>query len=172
MLSLLVAGPCSVCNQPEGHVCADCSFHLKQLQLYCVKCLHQHCDHQHEHHDFHNTGTLQLLSVLCIETSHYVCFTRITGSGKDEWVFFDSMAERQGNDNDTDIFIALCLVQSLTDSGYNLPKVTRCTDQLKKYVYGKKNISKTSSKELPELARRFVQDAYLCIYVDHNRIMY
>ena len=46
--------------------------------------------------DDFDTGTLQLLSVLCIETSHYVCFTRITGSGKDEWVFFDSMAERQG----------------------------------------------------------------------------
>jgi len=38
-------------------------------------------------------GTLQLLSVLCIETSHYVCFTRIMGSERDEWVFFDSMAE-------------------------------------------------------------------------------
>ena len=25
-----------------------------------------------------------------------MCFTRIAGSGKDEWVFFDSMAERTG----------------------------------------------------------------------------
>jgi len=41
-------------------------------------------------------GTLQLLSVLCIETSHYVCFTRIMEPEKDEWVFFDSMAERPG----------------------------------------------------------------------------
>ena len=48
----------------------------------------------------------QLLSVLCIETSHYVCFTRITGSsGKDEWVFFDSMAERQGNNASSYIYM-------------------------------------------------------------------
>ena len=39
---------------------------------------------------------LKLISVICIETSHYVCFTRITGSGDDQWLFFDSMAERQG----------------------------------------------------------------------------
>ena len=36
---------------------------------------------------------LQLLSVLCIETSHYVCFTKAT---RNDWVFFDSMAERLG----------------------------------------------------------------------------
>lgn len=37
-------------------------------------------------------------SVLCIETSHYVCFTRIMEPSRDEWVFFDSMAfERPGN---------------------------------------------------------------------------
>ena len=35
---------------------------------------------------------LQLLSVICIETSHYVCFTR-TG---DHWLFMDSMADRVG----------------------------------------------------------------------------
>ena len=43
-----------------------------------------------------DVGRLQLLSVICIETSHYVCFTKPGGSGADEWVFFDSMAERPG----------------------------------------------------------------------------
>ena len=70
---------------------------MNQMWFYCSTCSPQwhqnYCDHRHEL-DF-DVGTLQLLSVLCIETSHYVCFTRITGSGKDEWVFFDSMAERQ-----------------------------------------------------------------------------
>ena len=85
-----------------GFVCNDCSHQRNQMQCYCSTCsLHwhqNHCDHIHElynNNDF-DTGILQLLCVLCIETSHYVCFTRITGSGKDEWVFFDSMAERQG----------------------------------------------------------------------------
>ena len=88
MLSFLVAGSCSIYNQPEGYVSTQydtCSSHQ-----------HQNCDHNFQDPDLHNTGTLQLLSVLCIETSHYVCFTRIIRSGKDEWVFFDSMAERQG----------------------------------------------------------------------------
>ena len=102
----LVAGLCSVCQQQTGYVCNNCSrCQKRELQFYCNTCSaqwHQNsCDHKHElnNSDF-DTGTLQLLSVLCIETSHYVCFTRIIGSsGKDEWVFFDSMAERQGNNN-------------------------------------------------------------------------
>ena len=103
VLSLLVVGPCSSCNQQDGYVCVDCSIEQRQLYYYCTKCsLHQHqirYDHKHDLSNVHTSRTLQLLSVLCIETSHYVCFTRITGSsGKDEWVFFDSMAERQGKD--------------------------------------------------------------------------
>ena len=39
---------------------------------------------------------MELFSVVCIKTSHYVTFTKC-GSGVDEkWVFFDSMADRQG----------------------------------------------------------------------------
>ena len=94
-----------MCQRQTGYVCNDCSRRQEhQLQFYCSNCsLKRHqksCDHKHElnNNDF-DTGTLHLLSVLCIETSHYVCFTRITGSGKDEWVFFDSMAERQGNND-------------------------------------------------------------------------
>ena len=84
-----------------GHVCNDCSNQTNEMQFFCSTCStrwHQYyCNHQHfVHTDDSDTVTLQLLSVLCVETSHYVCFTRITGSGKDEWVFFDSMAERQG----------------------------------------------------------------------------
>ena len=59
-----------------------------------------------------------------------------------------------------------------TDNGYNLPKVTHCTDQLQEYVYGKKDIGKILSKSLPELVRRFVEDVYLCIYIDHDGVMY
>ena len=33
---------------------------------------------------------MDLLSVICIETSHYVCFTRC----EDRWLFHDSMADR------------------------------------------------------------------------------
>ena len=88
-----------MCNIRVGYICYHCRNQQNSQKFYCGTCSlrwHQnYCDHIHEVNDF-DTGTLQLLSVLCIETSHYVCFTRITGSGKDEWVFFDSMAERQG----------------------------------------------------------------------------
>ena len=40
--------------------------------------------------DATNFSKMQLLSVICIETSHYVCYTR---SG-DKWLFHDSMADR------------------------------------------------------------------------------
>ena len=40
--------------------------------------------------DATNFSKMELLSVICIETSHYVCYTR---SG-DKWLFHDSMADR------------------------------------------------------------------------------
>lgn len=41
--------------------------------------------------------TLKLFAVLCIDTSHYVAFTRTGFSEQNtHWLLFDSMAERQG----------------------------------------------------------------------------
>ena len=92
---LFPAGQCYVCQHQVGYVCNDCSNQRNQIQFYCSTCSplwHQNfCNHKHVL-DF-DTAKLQLLSVLCVKAGHYVCFTRI----KDEWVFFDSMAERQGN---------------------------------------------------------------------------
>ena len=119
-----VAGLCSTCNQHDGFVCIDCSIGFKQLCYYCTKCSwHQHqINHEHKHDlsDVHTGRTLQLLSVLCIETSHYVCFTRITGSsGKDEWVFFDSMAERQGKDNHNSIAYSSTIIAFYNENYIN-----------------------------------------------------
>ena len=88
-------------------MCTDCS-QLKYIKkdvtpYFCKECSilwHSHPERQ-SHKPVARSGTpdshpLELLSVLCIGTSHYVCFTRITGSGKDQWVFFDSMATRTG----------------------------------------------------------------------------
>ena len=59
-----------------------------------------------------------------------------------------------------------------TDDVHNLPQVTSCTTELNDWVYGTKDLARYTSKELPTLVRRFVEDAYLCIYVDHDGIMY
>lgn len=42
-----------------------------------------------------NREKLQLLAVLCIETSHYVSFVKY-GPRPDQWLFYDSMADREG----------------------------------------------------------------------------
>lgn len=63
----------------------------------CSKSWHSHPSRANGEHNMEDTSVkLKLVSVICIETSHYVCFTRVTGSGNDQWLFFDSMAERQG----------------------------------------------------------------------------
>lgn len=55
---------------------------------------------------------MELFAVVCIETSHYVAFTRC-GSGADAtWCFFDSMADRKGKC----IFVESLITASLCPS--------------------------------------------------------
>lgn len=39
---------------------------------------------------------MELFAVVCIQTSHYVAFVK-TETEPTHWVFFDSMADRDGN---------------------------------------------------------------------------
>ena len=41
---------------------------------------------------------MELVAVVCIETSHYVSFVRCGDSPRAPWGFFDSMADRQGKE--------------------------------------------------------------------------
>ena len=50
--------------------------------------------------------------------------------------------------------------------------MTHCTDQLQEFVYGDKDIGNIPTKDLPELVRQFVEDAYLCICIDQDGVMY
>ena len=81
--------------------------------------------------------------------SHYVSFVKC-GSGKNApWVFFDSMADRMGE-----------------QSGYNIPEVQFCPD-LNKWLsseYQKEIIKREDDKDLPENIRRLLCDAYMCMY--------
>ena len=46
---------------------------------------------------FSSRKMMELFAVVCIETSHYVAFVK-AGTGSDaQWIFFDSMADREGN---------------------------------------------------------------------------
>ena len=108
-----------MCGRIGKWKCSHCDDvnSTKPIQLYfCTDCngvWHNHPSrkkHTPVPVNVNEIGRLQLLSVLCIETSHYVCFTRIMGSEKDEWVFFDSMAERPGKKHIIEIVIKQGLV--------------------------------------------------------------
>ena len=79
--------------------CAECveSFVVQNPVVYsCDRC--DEMAHSHKDRTKHKKERctevcveMQLLSVICIETSHYVCFTR---DMKGRWIFSDSMANR------------------------------------------------------------------------------
>ena len=60
----------------------------------------------------------------------------------------------------------------LLDDMYNIPEVRECTRELRRDVYDNMELATTPMNKLDELARRFVRDAYLCIYADPQEIMY
>lgn len=103
-----LAESCFICGGIGKWKCLHCSDgkSTESMQLYfCTGCNDiwhkhprrvKHVPELNKENGVKEIGRLQLLSVLCIETSHYVCFTRIMGPEKDDWVFFDSMAERPG----------------------------------------------------------------------------
>lgn len=68
---------------------------------FCEECcakVHSHSARKTSHNpelcremnELRSLSDLDLVSVICIETSHYVCFTR----KENQWIFFDSMANR------------------------------------------------------------------------------
>lgn len=92
---------------------------------------------------------MDLFAVLCIETSHYVCFVKCGQELDSPWCFFDSMADRRGEQN-----------------GYNIPEVLLfdefafwTSESGTSYLLNHKD-----DKLLPEMARRLICDAYLCFY--------
>ena len=94
---------CFICAKSAWNKCSECtSDFVAELTFIsfcdgCSKLVHSNpsrrnhkvmkCD---EELDIGSLTELDLLSVICIETSHYVCFSR----ADDKWIFFDSMANR------------------------------------------------------------------------------
>ena len=93
------------CGEPSSQKCSDCSSELPPafdgFVYFCSTCaLRTHTKKSRKDHKLQDAidtdrldlYKLDLLSVICIETSHYVCFTRDSNTGT--WIFFDSMANR------------------------------------------------------------------------------
>ena len=94
---------CIICGERSTRKCLDCSKGFLQYKqpdgyvYFCTECstrAHKRKDRKDHKVEDASTElyTLDLLSVICIETSHYVCFTRDLNT--ETWIFFDSMANR------------------------------------------------------------------------------
>ena len=101
--SLSTVDKCFICGDAAWNECRECSsdFVTKDVVYFCEHCserAHGKITTRSEHEvtevtpDPGGINELDLLSVICIETSHYICFTR----SEERWVFFDSMASRVG----------------------------------------------------------------------------
>ena len=99
---------------------------------------------------------MELFAVVCIETSHYVSFVRCGDSPRAPWCFFDSMADRRGEQN-----------------GYNIPELTAAAEIDKLMSEGwAEELRSNPSLPLGDQAKRLVSDAYMCFYQSPDVKMY
>ncbi|XP_039278937.1 ubiquitin carboxyl-terminal hydrolase CYLD-like [Nilaparvata lugens] len=169
---------CTVCGELARFECKQCYNQCDEgLQSisFCERCL----DKAHSHHDRTNhrwrplavppefdnlspdlLGTIprlymELFAVVCIETSHYVAFVKCGPGPEAPWCFFDSMADRKGEQN-----------------GYNIPEMVACPNL--PYWLSEKGAhhSVKDDRQLPEHEKRLLCDAYMCMYQSSEVMMY
>ncbi|XP_034942226.1 ubiquitin carboxyl-terminal hydrolase CYLD [Chelonus insularis] len=169
---------CTVCGKLAEYECKECygqcGVGLESI-AFCAPCLEK--AHRHERRTNHEPRKLivpaefiaiqehcsvprlylELSAVVCIETSHYVSFVKCGSGSEAPWCFFDSMADRKGEQN-----------------GYNIPEMVPCPN----FPYwlseeGANYLSElTDDRQLPEHAKRLLCDAYMCMYQSPDVMMY
>ncbi|RZF37403.1 hypothetical protein LSTR_LSTR011680 [Laodelphax striatellus] len=169
---------CTVCGELAQFECKQCYNQCDEgLQSisFCATCLHKAHSHQErtnhswrpldvppEFHNFphHIPGNIprlymELFAVVCIETSHYVAFVKCGPGPEAPWCFFDSMADRKGEQN-----------------GYNIPEMVPCPNL--PYWLSEKGAhhSVKDDRQLPEHEKRLLCDAYMCMYQSSEVMMY
>ncbi|KAM9335314.1 ubiquitin carboxyl-terminal hydrolase CYLD [Symphorus nematophorus] len=158
---------CSICQAVAEWECLQCYEDLDitpgRLKQYCQTCNTQ--VHSHRKRASHGpvkvvipgggpwTGPLHctrqrmsLFAVTCIETSHYVSFVK-HGPLATDWLFFDSMADREGGEN-----------------GFNIPQVKACPEVGRYLSLSEEELSRVDPASLREPARRLLCDSYMCLY--------
>ncbi|XP_071959312.1 uncharacterized protein [Antedon mediterranea] len=164
--------PCIVCGKLASLECRECSSAKlggEQIAGYCEDCYilrHRKAERRtHEKprklevpEDFPNeltedeecdaisTEKMELFAVVCIETSHYVAFVKSGEEKHSKWLFFDSMADRIGDQD-----------------GFNIPKITELP-HFRDWIEHPEKHEHLSDKELEEPLRRLLCDAYMCFY--------
>ncbi|XP_057710566.1 ubiquitin carboxyl-terminal hydrolase CYLD [Corythoichthys intestinalis] len=159
---------CSICQALACWECADCyedqDITPGRLKQYCSICNGQvHSHRKRTKHSPREIATpektwdvplnytreiMPLFAVTCIETSHYVSFVK-HGPEASDWLFFDSMADREGGEN-----------------GFNVPQVRPCPEVGRYLSMSVEELSWIDAVSFPEPARRLLCDAHMCLY--HN----
>ncbi|XP_076818225.1 ubiquitin carboxyl-terminal hydrolase CYLD-like [Clavelina lepadiformis] len=162
---------CTVCGGLAEYECKQCSIersmqeHISSYCDQCAKICHQHpmrrqhgykkievCDEYRSYVAQEGEmpverNILELYAVVCIQTSHYVSFAKC-GYGRDaKWCFFDSMADRVGE-----------------QTGYNIPEVTYCEKFEEWLLMDQSKLLEMDQREMPDHMRRLLCDAYMCLY--------
>ncbi|XP_028299454.1 ubiquitin carboxyl-terminal hydrolase CYLD isoform X2 [Gouania willdenowi] len=180
--SLLSEGPqqCILCGNQAWSECNDCFndpvFSSTGIKVFCKTCLSQ--VHSHPQRQSHRvsplnipndytgappTGgapppvirdTLELFAVLCIETSHYVSFVK-HGPSSTDWIFFDSMADREGESD-----------------GFNIPEVRACPEVGRYLEMSPSELSKQVPRDMVGVAKRLFCDAYMYLYQSTSMSLY
>ncbi|XP_072308063.1 ubiquitin carboxyl-terminal hydrolase CYLD [Eucyclogobius newberryi] len=157
---------CFLCGCLAEFECLQClpdrKLHPGRIKQYCATCNTQVHTHPTRQSHFPKPlvaptrttteapvprHTMQLFAVLCIQTSHYVSFVKC-GTDPKSWLFFDSMADRCGNDQ----------------SGYNIPEVCACPEVGDFLSQSEEEQACTNTSQVPELVRRLLCDSYMLLY--------
>uniref|UniRef100_A0A8D0GF04 Ubiquitin carboxyl-terminal hydrolase CYLD n=1 Tax=Sphenodon punctatus TaxID=8508 RepID=A0A8D0GF04_SPHPU len=177
---LLLDSPreCFVCGAVATQECSACfrdkKFADTGLKQYCDSCCKQaHSHYQRRAHkpsklhipeEFRDQTCsaslriprekLELFAVLCIETSHYVSFVKY-GPEKEDWMFFDSMADRHGDEN-----------------GFNIPMVTLCPEVARYLELPVAALAMEQPRDMKGVAKRLFCDAYMYMYQSKKMALY
>ncbi|XP_029286243.1 ubiquitin carboxyl-terminal hydrolase CYLD [Cottoperca gobio] len=175
---LLSEGPqqCMLCGNLAEVECTDCFkdplFGHTGFKIFCKMCSNQ--VHSHPQRRSHQPAALdipegylassiphtlirdklELFAVLCIETSHYVSFIK-HGPNSQDWIFFDSMADREGE----------------TD-GFNIPKVHACPEVGTYLEMSPAELANQVPRDMKGVAKRLFCDAYMYLYQSTSMCLY
>ncbi|XP_051991226.1 ubiquitin carboxyl-terminal hydrolase CYLD-like isoform X1 [Xyrauchen texanus] len=168
---------CRICGSLAFYECRECyedgDITPGKIKQFCEKCNTQ--VHMHTRRKAHRYVKLsvpkelqesawrqgsyphqqmELFAVLCIETSHYVAFVKY-GSADSAWLFFDSMADRDGGQN-----------------GFNIPQVSPCPEVGAYLKMTPEELHALDPKNIQGFARRLLCDAYMCMYQSTTMSLY
>ncbi|KAJ8259171.1 hypothetical protein COCON_G00181830 [Conger conger] len=153
---------CFLCGRRAELECVGCLRDRKlqpgRIKQYCVTCSTQ--VHSHRLRQDHTPRKLavaadmpagdpsprqmlELFAVLCINTSHYVSFVKF-GPATRSWLFFDSMADRCGDDQ----------------NGYSVPEVKACPE-VGDFLSQPEEDLAIDLGTTGDLVKRLLQDSYI-----------